>query len=528
MTKYIIAILLCVAALAGLMLYVGDDVTLTLTSSAEAGALSMNPIVLTWQAVIFLGTMAIIGIILFWSLVTWLWYLPSRIRSGVGLRRRNQALDAMEDALLAGADGDASKARKKAERARALIRSEDLGRIVSAQAAEACGDNQEAVSHYTAMLSSDKARATGQHGLARNLLATGDLSGAIEQAQFAYADNKNARWAYDVLFQAHMASYDWEAATETLDQGEKRKHVEKEIARRRRAVLLCAKADQLAETGQSSEATEKAVKAAMLAPEFSPAVALSAYLLRVAGEQKKAVSLIEKAWAKNPHPALALAFQDLIKGENDRVRTKRVEALIKTNSSHKESYMLDAEEKLRKEDYVGALSVLAPYLTLDSDDEPPTARLCQLAGQIEEYLGNMTDARQWYERAATAPLEPDWSDLDPEGDAFDYSDADWRRLTFSFGDTGTLIHPRYEAGAPRRRPGLTEMSVVPVQDTPEPGLEITREKGVESQDAPNEDLPEVMDEAEAVTNTEDAADKPLTGKDDLSKRLDSLMDKPKE
>jgi HemY protein len=512
MTKYIIAILVCVAALAGLMLYVGDDVTLTLTSSAETGHLAMNPIVLTWQAVIFLGAAAVIAIILFWSLVTWLWHLPARIRSGVGLRRRNQALDAMEDALLAGADGDASKARKKAERARALIRSEDLGRIVSAQAAEACGDNQEAVSHYTAMLSSDKARATGQHGLARNLLATGDLSGAIEQAELAYADNKNARWAFDVLFQAHMASYNWEAAAKTLDQGEKRKHIDKDIARRRRAVLLSAQADHLANTGQSVEATEKAVKAATLAPEFSPAVALSAYLLKVAGDQKKAISLVEKAWAKNPHPALGLAFQDLVKGESERARMKRIDSLLKTNPSHKESYMLEAEEKLRKQDYVGALSVLAPYLTLDSDDEPPTARLCQLAGQIEECLGNMTDARQWYERAATAPLEPDWSDLDPEGDAFDYSEADWRRLTFSFGDTGTLIHPRYESGAPRRRPGLADVKPVPVQveldNTVEPETAVNEESASESED----------------TDTE--LREPLIGKDDLSKRLDSLMDKP--
>jgi len=48
------------------------------------------------------------------------------------------------------------------------------------------------------------------------------------------------------------------------------------------------------------------------------------------------------------------------------------------------------------------------------------------------------------ERAATAPAEADWSDLDPEGEAFDYMDQDWRRLVFSFGEKGELIHPRYE------------------------------------------------------------------------------------
>lgn len=497
MTKYVIAILIFIAALAGLMLYVGDDALITFTSSGDAKFFAGQTLELSWQAVIFLGTATVIGIVLIWSFLSWLWHIPTRIKSGVGLRRRNQALDAMEDALLAGADGDANKARKKAEKARKLIGSEDLGRIVSAQAAEACGDNTEALSHYTAMLESDKARSTGQHGLARNLLATGDLFGAIEQSQLAYADNKNARWAFDVLFQAQMADYQWHAASTTLEKGERRKHIDKDIARRRRAVLLSAEADRLTESGQTKLATEMAVKAASDAPEFSPAVALSAGLLKIIGENKKAISLIEKAWAKNPHPALAVAFQDLIKGETDRVRTKRIESLIKTNPTHKESHMIQADEKLRSEDGVAALSVLAPYLNLDSESEPPTARLCQLAGQIEEHLGNMADARLWYERAATAPLEPDWSDLDPEGDAFDYSDSDWRRLTFSFGETGELIHPRYEAGAPRRKPVQIEKAK-------------TEEKVIR-------DFEEVSDVTEVLDES----------KEDLSKRLDSLLDKPK-
>lgn len=512
MTKYVMVFLILIAALAGLMLYVGDDATLTLSSSAETGLLAMNPVVLTWQAVIVLVSVLIVSLILFWSLVVWLWRLPSRIRSGVGLRRRNQALEAMEEALLAGADGDASKARKKAEKARALISSDDLGRIVSAQAAEACGDNQEAAAHYTAMLNSEKTRATGQHGLARTLLACGDVRGAEEQARSAYDANKNARWAFDILFRAQMSECDWAAAKETLDRGEKRKHIDKDVARRRRAVLLAAEASRVMESGQSQLATELAVKAANSAPEFSPAVALSAKLLRVAGEQRKAISLIEKAWARQPHPALALALNDLIEGESDRARAKRIDSLVKTNASHKETHMLQAEEKLRNEDYVGALSILAPYLQLDADSEPPTARLCQLAGQIEEKLGNRTDARLWYERAATAPLDPDWSDLDPEGEAFDYSASDWRRLTFSFGDTGELIHPRYESGASRRKAGLAddELSVLDDDDDNE---EVARDF---------EDIAEGD-----IASEEPDIDNEASRKEDLSARLDSLLDKPK-
>jgi HemY protein len=504
MTKYVIAILLFIAVLAGFLLYVGDDAALTMTSTAEAGPFQFSPITLTWQAVIVFVTATVVFTLLTWTLLTWLWRLPSRIRSGVGLRRRNQALDAMEDALLAGADGDSVKAKKKAEKARNLIGSEDLGRIVSAQAAEASGDQAEAVAQYTAMLSSEKARATGQHGLARNLLACGDLPGAIEQAQIAYADNKNARWAFEVLFQAQMADYQWNEAAKTLEMGERRKHIDKDVARRRRAVLLSAEADYIRGTGQTQLATDMASRAASETPEFAPAVALAANLLNLTGDRKKAVSVIEKAWAKQPHPALAIALQDIIETDTPKNRAKRIEALIKANLGHRESHMLDAEEKLKAGDGVAALSILAPYLNLDSESETPTARLCQLAGQIEEKLGNMSDARLWYERAATAPLEADWSDLDPQGDAFDYSDADWRRLTFSFGETGELIHPRHEAGAPRRRPGLPE---------PLP---------LETEAVVRRDFNDVSQEGSVQTLGPDGE-----GKKDLSRRLDSLLDKPK-
>ena len=44
----------------------------------------------------------------------------------------------------------------------------------------------------------------------------------------------------------------------------------------------------------------------------------------------------------------------------------------------------------------------------------PSARLCTLAAKTETILKNQQDARVWIERAATAPAEADWSDLDPE------------------------------------------------------------------------------------------------------------------
>lgn len=491
MTKYVVAVLVFIALLAGVLLYVGDDARLILTSTAETGPLKFPPINMTWQSLIVMATLSVIGLLGLWTFVGWLWRLPSRLKSGVGLRRRNQALDAMEEAFIAGAEGDAGRARKKAEKARALISSPALGRIVSAQAAEAAGDSEEAINQYTAMLGDEKTIATAQRGLAQQLLATGDLAGAIEHAGRAYADNKNAKWAYDVLFQAQVGDHRWRDAGLTLDTAENRKHADKDVAARRRAVLMTAEANRLATTGDFDGATDLAANAAQNMPQFAPGVALASSLLMQAGSPKKAASLIEKAWAAAPHPALAVAYRDLLSGEPAKTRAKRLGQLIKSNPDHRESAILKAEEALMTGDGVTAWSALSPLMQTGE----PSSRLCLMASQAEAMLKNPADAAVWTECAATAPSEADWSDLDPEGTAFDYSDQDWRRLVFSFGENGELIHPRFEQGAARRA----------ILQPPAEALERKAEEPLQTR------------------QPDDPGTDTISDSDDLAQRLDSLL-----
>ena len=505
MTKYVITILGFLVALLLLLFWVGGDVFLTLNSSATSGVLAFGEISFSWQAVILASVVATLGLIGLWSLFLWVWRLPRRMKSGVGLRRRNRALDAMEEALLAGAEGDVKKARKKAETARNLIGSTELGRVISALSAEAAGDRDVAVEHYQAMLESDRTRATGQRGLAQNMLATGDLPGAIEQSREAYTTNPEARWAFDTLFKAEVANHQWLDAEESLGTGEQRKHVEKNIARRRRAVLFTAEADRLHDEGNFGAALELAVKAHKLAPEFAPSTALAAKLHKIHGDQKAAAKVIEKSCSKAAHPALSLSFLDTLDGADNKTRDKRLAALVKQAPNHRETKIILAEDHLRRGDAVKAWAILSPVLRAG---DAPSSRLCILAAQSEERLDNAADARLWLQRAAIAPREADWSDLDPSGESFDYTPQDWRRLVFSFGDTGELIHPRFDSRAPVRLPGIADL---------EPALEAetTETEKLVERDAPN--VPEEVSNETSVEVQEKG----------LAERLDSLLDRPK-
>jgi len=310
------------------------------------------------------------------------------------------------------------------------------------------------------------------------MLATGDLPGAIEQSREAYISNPEAKWAFDTLFKAEVANHQWSDAEETLGTGEQRKHLEKNNARRRRAVLKTAEADRLHDEGNYSEALELAVTAAGLAPEFAPATALAVKLYKLQGNPKAASKLIEKSWGKAAHPALALSFLDFLEGSDNRTRDKRLAALVKQAPNHRETKILLAEDHLRRGDVVQAWAILSPILR---ETETPSSRLCILAAQSEERLNNPTDAR---------------------------------RLVFSFGDTGELIHPRFDSQAPLRIPGLGESK--PIEGTEE-AEDVVVEKMESKANMP----------AEPISQPDDPGISPIKGKD-LAERLDSLLDRPKK
>ncbi|MBC6412533.1 MAG: hypothetical protein GDA39_06450, partial [Hyphomonadaceae bacterium] len=167
MTKYVIFVLVLIAVLAVFLVLIGDDARLVITSSADSGLLAINGIDMSWQSAIFVFTLFIMGLLAFWSFITWIWRLPDRLRAGLGLRRYNQALDAMEETLLAAADGDVVRSRRRAKKMRELVKSESLGRVISAQAAVISGDQAEAVNQYRAMLDDEKTLLTARRGLAQ-------------------------------------------------------------------------------------------------------------------------------------------------------------------------------------------------------------------------------------------------------------------------------------------------------------------------------------------------------------------------
>ncbi len=377
----------------------------------------------------------------FWRGLGWLIELPAQVRKAREQSRRAKGYDALELAVIAAASGDAQGAVKNAERVKMLLDRPALSGLLAARAAEAVGDIAGAERQYQTLLEDKRTALAARRGLVRAALERRDYHAAIKEAQAAFDLEPGAKWAFEALFDAQVAARDWAGAIATLAQGQKRGHIVPLAAKRRRAVLLAAESAQAEARDDLDDARRLAEKAVAAAPGFAPGAALAARLLVMAGKGWRAAGLLEDAWAAKPHPALALAYRDLKEEEKPKARAKRLRGLVELNPDHRESRIFAAEIALDEDDVMAAREAIEPVLETEL---PPSSRLCTLMNQIERKAGNRKQANEWLTRSLSAPSEPDWSDLDPEGPAFGYRDEDWARLVYTYGDAGELIHPRHE------------------------------------------------------------------------------------
>ena len=269
----------------------------------------------------------------------------------------------------------------------------------------------------------------------------GDTAAAEQSAKLALELKSGADWPFNSLFDLQVARGDWKLALETLALGEKRKLIEGDSLRRRRAVLNTAYAASLP-NGDRSDAQKALAEAIRAAPGFPPASWHGARHLLLDKKEKAALGVLELGWKARPHPALAQMVRQMSVGADKSVLEQRLARLIEANPAHYESKVLSAELAMQKQDWVSAVKTLALLV-----EATPTGRLCLLMERALKGYGDPKEAARWARMAVTASREGDWSDLEPKGGAFGYAAADWARLVYRFGDAGQLVHPRHETFA---------------------------------------------------------------------------------
>ncbi|WP_264044996.1 heme biosynthesis protein HemY [Methylobacterium flocculans] len=339
-----------------------------------------------------------------WAIVRGFITLPETLVRGSRDRRRAKGFSALSRGMVAVGSGDPLAARRHASDAERLLGAEPLTLLLKAQAAQISGDREAAEQAFQRMVNDPETRVLGLRGLFVEARRREDDASARAYAAEAARLAPSVTWANEAVLEAQCADGNWSDANETVERRASLGLIDKATARRQRAVLLTAAAQER-EAGEPEAATERVLKAVKLAPDLVPAAVLAARLMVRRGDLRKAAKILEATWRAGPHPDVAKTYLNLRTGDSVRDRMARAETLAKISSWHPEARLAMAQAAFEARAFDQAREALAPLLA-----DRPTVRACLAMARIEEaeHGAGSGRAREWLARAAHAPRDPLW------------------------------------------------------------------------------------------------------------------------
>ncbi len=339
-----------------------------------------------------------------WSVVRHIWHTPAAFGNVLNRRRNKRGLEALSAGMIAVGSGDRAGATRYALLARKSLPNEPMTHLLRAQAAQLAGDTSTSRRIFEAMLASPDTEPLGLRGLFLDAERERETEAARQFAERALRLNPRLLWASDALFEIQCRGGDWAGALETLHAARKNGLIEKPVADRRRAVLLTAQAIK-AEDREPDKALALATEAHALAPNLVPAAAQAGRMLASRGNTQKAANVLEKTWAKCPHPDLATVYAYARVGDSPRDRLVRVKRLASQNPYSIESAIAVANAAIDARAFDEARDALKPML-----DGNLTQRIATLMARVEsEQFGDKGRVREWLARAVNAPRDPAWT-----------------------------------------------------------------------------------------------------------------------
>ena len=356
-----------------------------------------------FRAVVILAVVVAL-VMLAWSIARQIWTSPAAVSHFLTRRRQRRGLDALSSGMIAIGAGDQATATRYALQARKSLPNEPMTHLLRAQAAQLTGDRATARRIYEAMLASPDTELLGLRGLYLEATREGETVAARQFADRASQLAPKLGWPLEALFDLQCKAGDWGAAADTLLLSKRSGHTDKDTADRQRAILITARA-QAIEESDAETALALASEAHGLAPGLIPAAAIAGRILAARGQTSRAAKIIEKTWAKYPHPDLAIAYAYARIGDSPRDRLKRVQRLAQMRPYDVESAIAIASAAIEADDFATARGALEPFT-----DERLTRRVARLMARIAgEEQGDVGRVREWLARAAVAGRDPAWT-----------------------------------------------------------------------------------------------------------------------
>ena len=358
-------------------------------------------------------TIAIGSLVVFTALLYRGWLFlrraPGAIRIAWSNRRQDRGYRALTKGMVAVAAGDGGEARRQARKAEDLLNEPPLTMLLSAQAAQLNGDERAAERFFRAMTDITETEFLGLRGLLNQATKRGDADEALAITRRAHRLNPDSDWVSKSLFDLQVQAGQWLDAHVTVKEAVRNNHVDAGIGKRQQAVLTYQMSLDAAREGDKDRALEYARDALKLAPDFVPAAISVAGTLIEAGKSRKAATVIERIWARSPHPDMVPLYLSARGVTDGMERVKAVEKLHTGNRGHIESDLAVAGESLAAHLWGKARDHLTSAAAASANPSMPSARVCRLMAELEESEHRDTaQSHQWLVRASMADPDPAW------------------------------------------------------------------------------------------------------------------------
>lgn len=368
-----------------------------------------------WQIETSVGVLA--GVAVLFALIVALAYrmwlfvtrAPAMVGNTIKQRRSRKGYKALTQGMVAVAAGDAREAARQVKRADGLLGDPPLTLLLKAQSAQLNGDELAAEKFFKAMLENEETEFLGLRGLLGQAMKAGDKQTALEIARAAREIKPKSEWLAGVLFELETDTGHWELASQSLKQLEKtnlKENGESENVRtRRRAVVFYGRSLEAENAGDNSAKIKWAEKAFNTDNSFAPAAIRLANIYANENRPRKAMRLVEKAWATNPNPGLLEPYYKAAGAVDGMKKLKATQKLANTNPEHGETLFALASSALEAKLWGQARENLGRLM----ENGPATKRVYVMQAQLEEEeKQDSSAAKHWLQMATMAPPDPMW------------------------------------------------------------------------------------------------------------------------
>ena len=357
----------------------------------------------TGIALLLLLVFTIVVIFVF-SLLRGLWRSPGSLMKAYRNNKRSRGYKALTLGMVAVAAGDPEEAKKQSKKADVLLNEPPLTMLLQAQAAQLNGDEDAARKYFILMLENKETAFLGLRGLTNQAIKKGDHEEALKLAYKAKKLRPESKWVFEQLHLLEANEGHYSEALEALQEAQSRKLLPKAESKHKQAVVLTQIALEKEKAGDLEFALNRAGKAVSRDPDLVAAQLVQSRLFVATNRHRKAVSSIEKAWKRRPHPDFVPIYMEARKVEAPMERYKAGEKLFALNPDDPVTLVAKAEAALAADLWGEARFCLDEALA-----NKPSEKAYRLLADVEKAEGGSVEAITAYlEKAASVPQESIW------------------------------------------------------------------------------------------------------------------------